>query len=194
MRVAPNHDEIRQALRSLPRRLAPSELDARLRVVASRERQRRLQRLTWQQRCQTAVDHFRLVGTNSMRPLALPFAGGLCSAVILFSMVMPGIAVRASDLTFDVPTVLSTEASVKGVQPIGLSQNEVVLDVVIDDQGRMIDYAVVQGDLAMKNFDLRRRIENNLLFTQFTPATAFGQPMPGRIRVTLTANRIEVKG
>ncbi len=107
---------------------------------------------------------------------------------------MPGIAVRASDLTFDVPTVLSTEASVKGVQPIGLSQNEVVLDVVIDDQGRMIDYAVVRGDLAMKNSDLRRRIENNLLFTQFTPATAFGQPMSGRIRVSLTANHIEVKG
>lgn len=194
MRVEPNHDEIRQALRSLPRRLAPSELDARLRVVASRERQRRLQRLTWQQRWQTTIDHMRLIGTNSMRPLALPFAGGLCSAVMLFSMVMPGIAVRASDLTSDVPTVLSTEASVKGVQPIGLSQNEVVLDVVIDDQGRMMDYAVVQGDLAMKNSDLRRRIENNLLFTQFTPATAFGQPMSGRIRVTLTANRIEVKG
>src|SRR5882724_9814343 len=163
MRVEPNHDEIRQALRSLPRRISPPDLQARLRVVASRERQRRLQRLTWQQQWQTALDHLRLMTTNSMRPLALPFAGGLCSAVILFSMVMPGIAVRASDLTFDVPTVLSTEASVKGVQPIGLSQNEVVLDVVIDDQGRMIDYAVVHGDLAMKNFELRRRIENNLL-------------------------------
>lgn len=194
MMIEPNHDEIRQVLRSLPQRTAPSALYSRLRVVASRERQRRLQRLTWKQRWQTAVDHFQLMTTNSMRPLALPFAGGLCSAVILFSMVMPGIAVRASDLTFDVPTVLSTEASVKGVQPIGLSQNEVVLDVVIDDQGRMIDYAVVRGDLAMKNSDLRRRIENNLLFTQFTPATAFGQPMSGRIRVSLTANHIEVKG
>jgi len=194
MMVEPNHDEIRQALRSIPRRTAPPQLNARLRVLASRERQRRLQRLTWKQRWQTALDHFQLIAKNSMRPLALPFAGGLCSAVMLFSMVMPGIAVRASSTSFDVPTVLSTVASVKGVQPIGLSENEVVLDVVIDDQGRMIDYAVVHGDLAMRNSELRRRIENNLLFTQFVPATAFGQPMSGRIRVSLTANRIEVKG
>ena len=88
MMVEPNHDEIRQALRSIPRRTAPPQLNARLRVLASRERQRRLQRLTWKQRWQTALDHFQLIAKNSMRPLALPFAGGLCSAVMLFSMVM----------------------------------------------------------------------------------------------------------
>ncbi len=193
MRMEPNHEEIRQAVRSIPRRNAPIQLNSRLRVIASRERQRRLQRLTWQQRWQTGLDRLRLMASISLRPLAVPFAGGLCFAVILFSMVMPGITVRASDLTFDVPTVLSTVASVKGLQPIGLSENEVVLDVVIDEQGRMIDYAVLQGDLT-RNPGLRRQIENNLLFTKFTPATAFGQPMSGRIRVSLTANRIEVRG
>jgi hypothetical protein len=169
-------------------------VSARLQVVASKERQRRLQRLTWKQWWRTTVDSGRLIMMNSMRPFALPFAGGLCSAVMLFSMVMPGIAVRASDLRFDVPTVLSTEAGIKGVQPIGLSENEVVVDVVIDDQGRMVDYVVVRGQTAMQNTQLRILLENNLLFTTFTPPTAFGQPMSGRIRVSLTANRIEVKG
>jgi hypothetical protein len=189
--MAPKHEDVRQVLKSLPRPVAPARLDSMLRVVASRERQRRLQRMTYQR---SWIDRLSLLMTNSMRPLALPFAGGLCSAIVLFSMVMPGITVRASDMSFDVPTALSTEAGIKGVQPIGLSANEVVLDVTIDENGRMIDYAVMSGHLAMQDPVLRVRIENNLLFTQFTPPTAFGQPIAGRIHVSLTANRIEVKG
>src|SRR5262249_6942612 len=94
----------------------------------------------------------------------------------------------------DVPTAFFTEASVKGTAPIGESGGDVVVDVVVDGQGRMVDYTVVSGHNLLKDEALRRRIQNTLIFTEFTPATAFGQPTSGKMRLWLGSNRIDVKG
>src|SRR3974390_3187411 len=93
-----DEDQVVQALRSLPRLRPPAKLNSSLRVIASREVQRLVRG-----RSLTRMDRFRLSFDNLMRPLALPFAGGVFSAVILFSMwVVPSYPVRASS-TFDVP-------------------------------------------------------------------------------------------
>jgi hypothetical protein len=180
-------ENLSQMLRALPRRLPPPAFRSSLRVVASRERQRRTYGRT-----ATAMDRLRLFADNLMRPLALPFAGGVFSTVILFSMWLgPMYPVRASS-NFDVPTILTTEATVKVTAPIA-SSGDATVDVTVDGEGRMIGYTVLSGDVSQDEA-LRRSIESVLLMTRFTPATAFGQPVSGRIRISLHSSHIDVKG
>jgi len=95
--------------------------------------------------------------------------------------------------TIDVPTQLYTEASVKSTSPVSFGDDDVVVDLNIDDQGRILDYKIVDGPHIMKT-ELRRAIEHKLLFTQFTPATTFGLPMAGKIRISFRNSKIDVKG
>jgi hypothetical protein len=178
------------ALRSLPRLRPPAGLNSSLRVLASREIQRIVhgpsltRPLTW-------VDRFRLNFDNMMRPLALPFAGGVFSAVILFSiLVVPSYPVHASTSS-DVPIGLTTEAAVKRMAPIATTPSEdVVVDVTVDGDGRMVDYSIVSGG-AQNDVTLRRSIEGFLLLTSFTPATDyFGQPVSATLRVTIRSRVI----
>jgi hypothetical protein len=185
-------NQITRALRSLPQRIPPAGLTMRLRVLASREFQTRNQ-TTWD-RCINWFHHVRWMADNMMRPLALPFAGGLFSAVALFTtFVVPTYPVRASD-TYDVPTMLTTEAFIKSTGPLGSADSNVVVDVTIDEQGRMVDYIVISGAAILTDAARRRRLENTLLFTEFVPATAFGVPTAGRVRLSLNSSQIEVKG
>jgi hypothetical protein len=187
-----NPDAINRALRSLPVREPQPDLRTSLRVIASRERQRRVGTrsltATWR-------DRFELFSDNFLRAIALPVAGGVASAVVLFSMcVVPAYPLRAAHTTADVPTVLTTQVAVKGMAPFFGGGDDVVVDVTVDEQGRMIDYAVVAGASALANASLRRRLENVLLFTEFTPATSFGQPMSSKTRLWFRTSRIDVKG
>jgi hypothetical protein len=178
-----------RALRSLPRLRPPAKLNSALRVLASREIQKIVEGGGL-----TRMDRFRLAFDNMMRPIALPFAGGVFSAVILFSMwVVPSYPVRASS-AFDVPLGITTEAAVRRMAPIATTASEdVVVDLNIDGDGRMVDYAIVSGGVS-NDAALRRSIEGFLLLTSFTPATAFGQPVAGRLRLTLRSSHIDVKG
>ena len=189
-----NPDAISLALRSLPAREPQPELQTSLRVIASRERQRRLARRSLGSTIGLWRDRFELFSDNFLRSVALPAVGGLASAVVLFSMcVVPAYPLRAHT-TVDVPTVLTTEVAVKGMAPFFGGGDDVVVDVTVDEQGRMIDYAVVAGATALANASLRRRLENVLLFTEFTPATSFGQPMSSKTRLWFRTSRIDVKG
>jgi hypothetical protein len=46
------------------------------------------------------------------------------------------------------------------------------------------------------NIEVRRSVERTLLFTEFTPATSFGQAIPSKLRLSLRrgASAITVKG
>jgi len=178
---------VSRALRSLPRLRPPAGLNSSLRVLASQHLAAK--------RSLTRIDRFRLSFENLMRPLALPFAGGVFSAVILFSMVVvPGYPVRAAG-TFDIPISLTTAAAVKRMAPIATAPNDdIVVDISIDGDGRMVDYTIVSGG-EPNDPALRRSIEGFLLLTSFTPATgSFGQPVAGRLRLTLRSSHIDVKG
>jgi len=140
-------------------------------------------------------DRVGLFSQNLMRPLALPFAGGVFSTVLLFSLLGPGYSVQASN-AFDVPTVLTTEASVRKSAPMAAyNTDDVIVDVTVDGQGRMTDYVIVSGN-ATKDESLRRRIGAVLLLTEFNPATTLGTPVAGSVRLSFSAihSRIDVKG
>jgi len=191
--------ELQAGLRSLPRRVATPGLTTSLRVIASRERQRRLtaQRGRWGRLTEWS-DRLSLQVSNLMRPLALPLAGGVFSAIVLFGVMLGStFPVRANTNGFDdVPTMLTTSASVKGLGPISFwdDGDSVVVDVSLDGQGRMVDYRIVSGADLLQDAAMRRRLENKLLFTEFVPATAFGIPTTSRLCVRIGASRVEVKG
>ena len=95
-----------EALRALPIRMPPAGLTTSLRVIASRERQRRAASSGFR----GLLGRWELFAKNLMRPLALPLAGGVFSAVGLFSLLIPTYPMRV-DNRFDVPTMLTTQVS-----------------------------------------------------------------------------------
>jgi hypothetical protein len=192
--VAEQFRSQRQAMKALPARIPPPLLDTRLRVLASRERQRRQSRLSvahafnaWRERTSFSL-------RNLMRPLALPVAGGIFSAAVLFSTILPDLVWRIQNTTADVPTALLTQAVIKDAAPMGIAEDEIVVDCSVDDHGHMTDYRVIRGKNLLTDEEMRRSLENKLMFTTFTPATQFGQPTAGTVRVFFQTTKVVVRG
>jgi hypothetical protein len=181
-----NDEALGGMLRGLRPRVPPPGLTTALRVLASRERQRTY--TTWR-------DRLHLFSTNLMRPLALPVAGGVMSAVVLFSMFLAPTYPILEAGSYDVPITVTTQATVRGSGPINATGGEVTVEVFVNGQGRMVDYVIVSGIGALDNGASRRNIETVLMLTEFNPATnAFGQPISGKMRLTLRSSHIDVKG
>ncbi|HEX5228470.1 MAG TPA: zf-HC2 domain-containing protein [Bryobacteraceae bacterium] len=185
------YGEVRRSLRSLPQRVPPSDLTTRLRVVASKVRMEAIGGASPWRRWR---DRLELSLQNLMRPLAVPAVGGLCSAVFLFSTLIPTF--RSSFLFSDVndiPTMLSTQPMLKYTAPIAFSDRDAVVDLRLDNQGRVVDFTIVSAP-GEQTENIRRHIENHLLFTEFWPATTFGQGVPSKIRISFSSYGIVVKG
>ena len=112
-----NADSVGESLRSLSAKVPSAELRTSLRVLASRERQRRLEHRnlaailhTWRENTQLFLD-------NVVLSLALPFAGGVFSTVVLFSMFVVPAYPLLSNSDADVPTILNTPVAVKSIAP-----------------------------------------------------------------------------
>src|SRR5579872_4866466 len=152
-------EKMRAALQRLDKPPVSAALAMRLRVLASHERQRQLSRVSlvaWFGCCR---ERAALLFDNLMRPMALPFAGGLLSALLLFGMLVPNLSFRhnfrddqqipissgpdgrlVESLPADgAPTWLWTENSVRlesADAVVGLG-NETVLELTIDETGRV---------------------------------------------------------
>ena len=185
------YSAIREKLRSLPRPVAPADLATRLRVVASKVRLESASGAgpwkRWRDRVEMSLHHL-------MRPLALPAVGGLCSAVFLFSTLVPMFksAFALESLEGDIPTMLVTQPMLKDTAPVAFS-NDAVVDLQLDGRGRIINYTIVSAP-GERTEKLRHSIENSLLFTEFWPATTFGRPVAGTIRISFRNSRIDVRG
>jgi hypothetical protein len=141
----------------------------------------------WRENAQLFLD-------NAVMSLALPFAGGVFSTVVLFSMFVVPVYPLLSNSDRDVPTILNTPVAVKSMAPFSVGDTDVVVDVTVDEQGRMLDYAIIAGGSVLANPQMRRRLENALVFSNFTPATTFGQPMMSKMRLWFHSSRIDVRG
>jgi hypothetical protein len=192
--MGPTNTKLRMLLRTMPARVPPAELETSLRIIASRESQRRRGRASWSTRWFLIQQDFRLWANNLMRPLAIPTAGGFVSALLLFGVLAPSLAIPpVAARTHDIPTVLYTEPSVKNFLPIGFEgDGDLVVEITVDENGKLVDYSIPNMD--QKLLRMHRSIENQILFTQFTPATRLGQPMSGKVRITFRSSRIDVKG
>jgi hypothetical protein len=181
--------DLHSSLRNLPAVSAPALLGTELQVLASRERMRQLSRGTYSALFHFRMAQMRLFFDNLMRPFAIPFAGGLASAVFLFTMLMPTLQFPHLTLN-DVPSGLFTQsvATVDTLPPFGFSENNLVVQVMLDEQGNVVDYELPNNVSSR----LRNDIANMILFTKFEPATAFGVPIAAKVVVSF--RRIDVKG
>jgi anti-sigma factor RsiW len=190
-------EDMRTALQELAAPSAPPALSARLRVLASHERSRQLSRINLSTRLQHWSEWLRLAFDNLMRPVAVPFTGGIASAMLVFSLLVPtlsfphnyGYDVQPIDFTFPAGEVVGVAAT-DGVriEPVNglVLPGEKAIDLVIDDQGQVRDYVVAHGDLTPDMI-------NVILLSRFTPATYVGQPVWGPIRVVFPRHRHGVR-
>jgi len=177
---------LRVELRRLSDVAVPSELGARLRVMASHERERWLTRVSMSARAAYWASRARLTFDNLMRPLALPFAGGSLAALITFSLLVPNLSfphnfgdqswfkppVPQSDY---VPGVIHGALVVRADTVVPEGANAV--ELTIDEQGKVRNYSLVSGSLTP---DLQSII---ILPPLFHPATVLDLPIPAKVRV-----------
>lgn len=184
---------VRGLVRGLQTRPVPRHLELSLQVIASKEAQRRRRYAGLKGLARRVAEQAQLFALNLMRPLAVPAAGGLFSAVVLFSAMLTNYHGIVRQPVDDVPTMLATNASMKTAlfSVEEFAPEVLTVDVLVDGQGRAIDFNI-QSPATRNHAELRRRIAYSLLFTQFEPATAFGQPTPSWVRVAY--RRIDVKG
>lgn len=178
---------LRRSVRALPPRPVPTNLAVSLRVTASRHHARRASHLRWR-------DRLRLWSVNSWRPIAMPMVGGFATACLLFATILPTLSspVLAND---DAPAAWYQSAELSDLGPFGLPADHLTLDLILDQQGRMVDYSIPESEnVLMTDLELRRTIENNLLFMRFKPAEFFGQRTSGKLRITIRRSQLEVKG
>jgi anti-sigma factor RsiW len=170
----------------------PPVVQTKLRTLAAQERARRLTLLSRESRASYWTGRLRMEFENLMRPIALPFAGGVFAALLAFGMLVPNLSF-AHHLFSDDPAVsLATNPDGKVVGVVGeiprveavdasaesAPADGTVVDLIIDQHGRVRYYSVVRGEL-------NRDMESIILFSYFTPATFFGQPAWGKVRVSL---------
>ena len=192
-------ERLLHSLQNISRRSISPELSVRLRVLASQECKRQASRRNLAARVDHLQARLHRLWDEFLWPMALPFTGGVSSAIVLFGMcVVPAYPLRPPSTpnapSWDVPTVLTTSVEVRGTSPFVTSADEVVVDVWVDGQGQMFDYAIVAGASVLASDHLRRRLENMLVFTQFTPATEFGRPTASKVRLRLGSSRVDVRG
>lgn len=181
---------LQNVLRHMPSPAAPPRLSLQLRILASRERARRLTRITISSLLRSWRDGAVLAMNNLMRPIALPFAGGLLSAIFLFGVLVPTLQARRN-IRNDVPYVIYQQATVDSMAPFGFTESEVVIELTIDEHGFITDYSVPKGKLSK---ELSNDIGNMILFTSFTPAALSGQPTAGKVLVSFRRSHINIKG
>ncbi len=181
--------ELRESLRSQPVAPVPQRLQTQLLVLASRERARWNSTRTLPLALRTWTRDAKFTIDNLMRPLALPFAGGVLSAMVLFSMLVPTFGSRPS-VRNDVPIGWYTAATLVEVAPF-INNDETVVELYIDDKGQAMDYAVQQGTVSP---ELQSDLTKMMFSSRFTPATWFGQPTNGTVLVSFRRVHYVVHG
>jgi hypothetical protein len=139
-------------------------------------------------------DRWQVRLSNLMRPVALPAAGGLLTALILFTSFIPAFSVfRASGFGDDVPTMLMTGPRFKGASLLDFSSEEdVLVEAWIDENGKVASFEILTPPYLDGDPEIARiQSSNVLLTTLFEPATRFGQPIAGKVVMSL--HRINIR-
>jgi hypothetical protein len=197
--------ELRQSLRTLPEPIVPAALNARVMVIASHERQRRLVRQTVFTFARHCFSRVRLAFDNLMRPVALPFAGGSLSAVVLFSVLVPTLSFprHLADAVLSTypdgtvvvmglsgsyaPGAMSFPDEAAAMKQLGdmpriepanaiTPADANVVELTIDERGRVSDYSLERGHLTPD-------LQSIIMFSEFTPATVLGIPASAKIKI-----------
>jgi predicted anti-sigma-YlaC factor YlaD len=166
----------------------PPDLALRLRVAISQE-----SRNSTRER----LSRFHIRWENTFQPFLLRAAAGFASAILLVGTVAMLIGRFASPEPVearDQPLEISSAprllySSFQPADAIGDHNNPVVLQVFVDRSGRVYDYKVLSGQVDTKT---RESIDDLLLFSVFSPARSFDQPVRGTTLMSFSG--ISVQG
>lgn len=171
--------DLRDDLRQTPPAAAPANLSFNIRLRLAQERYR-AQRpsLWWRLRTRT-------------EPFAMQAFSGTVSAMLAFALFLPNMTVPSAAYQNDVPLTWSTPSRLVAMGPDGLGSDpeNIVVQVLIDHQGRVADYLILSGHYTPDDV---RELRNRLTFTVFAPATYHGQPTSD-LRL-IAFNTIRVRG
>jgi len=173
------------AVGSLGRKVAPPDLNLKLRVAISQEiansRRSRWERL-------------RVRWDNAFNATMVPATAGLVTTLVIFGLLISFLypaQVRAAN---DVPTMLYTPAQLQSApfeMSIGaVTEDSLVVEAYVGSDGRVQDYRILSAPEDAEA--VLPQLKNMLIFATFQPATAFGQPTASR--VVLTFSKVQVKG
>lgn len=170
----------------LGRKQAPADLALKLRVALSQAAAAR-RRSAW--------DGLLVRWQNAMNAFMVPATAGMLSAVIMFGLMLGMLVPVPLAASNDVPTLLYTPPELTS-SPFGfevmnnVNSDSLMIEAFIDSNGRVQDYRILSSPDSAK--DIMPELKKMLIFTQFRPATSFGQPTAGR--AILTFNQVNVKG
>ena len=185
-------ENLRSHLRRMPTPAVPDYLAHKLRVLASHERARQVRRGAFGRRFTPWIDRIELSFNNLMRPLAVPAAGGLVSALIVFSFIFIPSFSTARPLGFD-PAIESyllatpvdgTVVGAPGETPgeilrgPALACDETIVELTIDETGAVRDWTMLRGKM-------NDQVKTMIIWSQFIPATYFGRPVTSKVQVAL---------
>ena len=187
-------------LSRVPKNDPPADLAVRIKVAAAQARPAR----EWSAQIRKIRDRAEILLDNVFRPLTVPATGGVFSAVVVFALVfqlmVPGITVRT--VSNDVPLSILQPAELISLSeypqswPSEQHEGEISLPeglqvyVTVDARGEMMDYEILSGPVSP---ELRRQLDQVLLFSRFRPMMSFGRPTSGG-HVILTFNAVRVRG
>jgi hypothetical protein len=179
---------LRTGLRSLPKLSVSPLLRTRLRVLASRERSRQALRRNLAARIADLRSRAKLVFDNMLRPIAVPAAGGMLASFLCFGAIVDTLQYNPG-WSNDIPVGLYTQVAIDDVSPFSVNGKDVMVELTIDRDGVVTDFEVPQGTSSP---DELREIGNLVLYSSFSPATAFGQRVTGKILVNI--HHITIRG
>jgi hypothetical protein len=187
-------------LSRVPKNEPPADLAVRIKVAAAQAQHSH----DWPSRFRRMKDRAEILLDNVFRPLTVPATGGFFSAILVFAlvfqMILPGITVRAvqNDVALNLmrPAELVTlsdypQSWAPEQHDLELSlPHGLLLDVTVDAQGQMTGYQILSGP---NSLELRRQLDQMLLFSRFSPMLSFGRPTAGG-HVILSFSAVHVRG
>jgi hypothetical protein len=179
---------LRTGLKSLPGRSGSPMLGTRLQVIASRERARHALRRDLAARLTEVRSRAKLIFDNLLRPIAVPAAGGVLASFLCFGAIVDTLHVHP-EWQNDIPVGLYTQVTIDDVSPFSVNGQDVMVQLTIDQDGSVSGWEVPQGTASP---DEMREIGNLVLYSSFSPATAFGQKVTGKILVNI--HHINIRG
>jgi len=193
------YQKLQQLLGRAERVEPPADLAIKIRVAQARERENADAR-SWFRRLMDRAD---LVRANVLAPLAVPASGGLVAAMLVFVAVLQFYRSAAplqliDGMSDDLPSTLLEPArleklanfSVSGLGESSSRSGVMLVEANVGVDGDVLSYRILAG---ADTPEVRRRLDNILIFSHFSPQKSFGRPIAGG-RVLLSFNNVDVQG
>jgi hypothetical protein len=167
----------------------PADLAMRIRVAVSQARASR----GWAAHMHRLAIRTQLVLENILEPLAVPATGGVLAALLVFASVMQVFAggVPFGGIANDLPTNLLQPARLEQLAAFPVpDEGGLLVEATVNAEGQLVNYTILSG---LDNAEIRRQLDQVLMFSRFRPQLSFGRPTSGG-RVLLSFSGVRVRG